>query len=120
MWELKDEEYHSLQIDSILFNYKFPGEDKKWSVVKINDPQSLKKDNKPAFNTTKISSYSLPNSMDLTLWGTLVYNHDGSRARIDIPRSKGVYEVNISFCGATGEDKKIHIIDIMVEGDSVL
>jgi hypothetical protein len=44
----------------------------------------------------------------------LVYNHDLSRARIDRPKSKAVYEVNIS------EDKKIHIIDITIEGDSVL
>lgn len=29
MWELKDEEYHSLQMDSIIFNYKFIIEDKK-------------------------------------------------------------------------------------------
>ncbi len=38
--------------------------------------------------------------MDLSLWGMIVYNHDLSRARIDRPKSKAVYEVNIS------EDKK--------------
>lgn len=52
--------------------------------------------------------------MDLNLWGSLVYTHDLSRARIDKPKSKAIYEVNIS------EDRKTHIIDIMIEGDSVL
>lgn len=52
--------------------------------------------------------------MDLSLWGTLVYTHELMRARIDRPRSNAVYEVNIS------EDRKIHIIDITIEGDSVL
>lgn len=114
MWELRDDDYHSLEIDSVIFNYIFPDETKEWKVVKINDPQSLKIDNKTKINKTKISSYSLPNTMDLKLWGALVYTHDGSRARIDRPRSKAVYEVNIS------NDKKVHIIDITIADNSVI
>ena len=104
MLELKDAEYYSLQIDSDIFNYKLPGEEKKWSVVKINDPQSTVKVNKPTINTTKISSYSLPNTMNLNLWGSLVYTHDLSRAHIDRPKSNTIYEVNIS------EDKKFILL----------
>jgi hypothetical protein len=60
--------------------------------------------------------------MDLSLWGTLVYNHDQSKARIDRARSKAVYEVDISSAGAAGaeKDKKIHSINITIEGNSVL
>jgi len=119
MWELKDDDYHSLEIDSVIFNYKFPDEAKEWKLVKINDPQSFKRVNKVGYaateiNTTKISSYSLPNTMDLKLWGALVYTHDGSRARIDRPRSKAVYEVKIS------SDKKVHIIDITIADNYVI
>lgn len=67
MWELKNDEYYTLQLDSIIFNYKFPSEDKKWNIVKINEPQSLVKVNKPTIDTTKITGYSLPNTMDLKL-----------------------------------------------------
>lgn len=67
MLEIREEEYNSLQVDSIIFNYKFPSEDKKWNIVKINEPQSLVKVNKPTIDTTKITGFSLPNTMDLKL-----------------------------------------------------
>lgn len=63
---LRDEEYQGLQVDSLIFNYKLPKvEDRTWDLVKINEPQSLKKANKPVFDSTKMSGYSLPNTMDL-------------------------------------------------------
>lgn len=115
MWSLRDEEYQGLQLDSLIFNYKFPKvKNKTWNLVKINEPQSFKKVNKPVFNSTKISSYSIPNTMELNAWGAVVYIHELNRARIERPKSKAVYEVKLS------EDRKTHIIDITVEGDSVL
>lgn len=114
MWEIRDTEYHSLEIDSIIFTYKFPDKSTKWTKVKINEPQALKGVNKPAINTIKIGGYSLPNTMDLSLWGTIVYAPDGTRARIDRPRSKAVYEVIFS------KDKKSYDVDITIDGRSTI
>jgi len=86
----------------------------EWTKVKINGGQSLKGINKPAINTSKIGGYSLPNTMDLSLWGTIVYAPDGCRARIDKPKSKAIYEVIIS------KDKKSYDVDITIDERSTI
>ena len=113
-WEIKDDTYNLLPIEYIIFNYKFPDEKGKWNLVKINAPVVKQRENKPAITKSKISGYSLPNTMDLTLWGTIIYTHEGTRARIDRPKSKATYEVIIS------EDKKVHNINITIADNYVL
>lgn len=120
MWELKNDEYYSLQIDSIIFNYKFPSEEKKWNIVKINEPHSLAKVNKSTIDRTRITGYSLPNTMDLKLWGDMVYIPELKLARIERPRSKSVYEIIISENSALLAKKKIHNVSILVVGDTVV
>lgn len=114
-WDIKDDTYNQLPVDYIIFVYRLPAAEEKWNLIKINKPidnQIVNKEHMP-INKTKISSYSLPNTMDLKLWGTLVYTHEGNRARIDRPRSKAVYEVIIS------EDKKVHNINITIGENTV-
>jgi hypothetical protein len=76
-WNIRDEDYLSLNPSHIVFTYKLLDNNEIIKTSKIN--RSIRLKEKP--NSFKFKGYNLPTTMDFTLWGPILFNSD-SFARI--------------------------------------
>jgi hypothetical protein len=91
LWNLKDQDYISLNPSHIVFTYKILSTDNEIiKTSKLNRSKSIK-DNTKTFN---FKGYNLPCTMDFSNWGTLIFESD-TFAQVKKLNSNSIYHINI-------------------------
>jgi hypothetical protein len=95
-WINKGDSYYDINISEVLYTYKIPDPSlnlkKTFIKSKVYNNEELPHNYNESFT---FSGYSLPNTMDLTMWGECSFNKDYKKVIIKKPKSHNRYEVNI-------------------------
>lgn len=92
-WNIKGDEYHSMEVSKIIFTYKVLPLELDISKSKILNHQKSIKSNK--LSTFKFGGHDLPCTMDFTEWGETHFYKEYTKAIVYKHNSKGEYHINI-------------------------
>lgn len=87
-WNLRSDDYHLMPVSEVILSFRLFKPFINTKIEKAKDP-TIK--NKPLFS---FKGYSIPNTMDLSEWGHVSYNHDHTKATITTKTTLS-YNVNI-------------------------
>lgn len=90
-WNIRDQDYMSLNPSHIVFTYKIISKDNEIIKTSKLNRSKLIKDETKTFN---FKGYNLPSTMDFSNWGTLIFESD-TFAQIKKLNSNSVYNINI-------------------------
>lgn len=116
--QLTDEEYYKDRlVKNIIFTYKILNKDYKISESKILRHKKITTKNK--ISNTKIKSYNLPNTMDITKWGKVLYEENVFNSNIDekkwvIKKSDSLIEYHIT------QKVDNHSVNLILNGRKII
>jgi hypothetical protein len=110
-WNIKNEEYHSWLIESIILNYTILPSEEETRSSKLLKPKRDKYPKK-VYEKIKTLGYNFPNTMDITKWGSVQFLKNYTEAIVYKLFSNAEYHIKI--------EEKCLTVDYKINGKTIL